>query len=90
MSPDTRLLWSIFESKEGAGGARLGMACADEARSPLVDILDNGHLEPEDRAELDLCRDSLNARAVNMAAEVKAFDAIRVRLDRLQQKWAGK
>lgn len=90
MSPDTRLLWSIFESKEGAGSARSSMACADEARSPLVDLLDNGHLEPEDRAELDLCRDALNARAVNMAAEAKAFDAIRDRLDKLQTKWSGK
>lgn len=90
MSPDTRLLWSIFESREGEGGARLAMSCADEARGPLVDLLDNGHLEPEDRAELDLCRDSLNARAVTMAAEVKAFDAIRDRLDKLQQKWGGK
>lgn len=89
MSPDTRLLWSIFESREGGGGARLAMSCADEARTPLVDLLDNGHLEPQDRAELDLCRDALNARAVNMAAEAKAFDAIRIRLDKLQQKWSG-
>lgn len=90
MIPDTRLLWSIHESKAGAGGARLAMACADEARAPIVDLLDNGHLDPSDRAELDLCRDSLNARAVNMAAEAKAFDAIRDRLDKLQQKWSGK
>lgn len=90
MTPDTRLLWSIYESREGAGGARLGMACADEARGPLVDLLDNGHLEPEDRAELDLCRDALNARAVNLAAEAKAFDAVWNRLDKLQQKWSTK
>jgi hypothetical protein len=89
MTPDTRLLRSMDESEAGAGGSRFAMACADDARGPLVDILDNGSLDPEDRAELDLCRDALNVRAVNMAAEVQAFDAIRARLDRLQQKWSG-
>jgi hypothetical protein len=86
MSGDSHLVHAIGDAVEGAVAARKAGACLDDARTPVV-LLMEGPLSSEDRAELELCRTSLTSYFQHLQAISKATTSVAERLERLQQKW---